>query len=118
MSNSHRLPIAILGANGVVGRYLCMDLKISNIPFVALVRYSTDISWLRANSFSYRMVDIYNKSDFVHALYGCSGLISLPPITSRLVKAILSAMSDSSLSRLVLTSTSAIDTSVNPEKKT
>jgi len=46
------------GANGFTVRFFCAELKRRQRPFVALLRPSTDASWMDAHHISVRFADL------------------------------------------------------------
>ena len=49
------MTVALSGANGFTGRFVCTELQRRKIPFVALLRPGSDDSWVAAREIPVRL---------------------------------------------------------------
>jgi nucleoside-diphosphate-sugar epimerase len=111
------MTVAVSGANGFTGRFVCSELQSRQIPFFALLRPGADTSWMTARNIPVRFADLGNPSLLQFQLSGCNALLNLVSIGSGVAPAILQACRGADVRRLVFVSTTAIFTQLNAASK-
>ena len=109
--------VAVSGANGFTGRYVCEELQRRKIPFVALLRPGNDDSWMSARNFQVRYADLEDVHQLAQQLYGCSALINVASIGFGAAPSILQSCHRAGIRRTVFVSTTAIFTQLNAASK-
>ena len=112
------MTVAVSGANGFTGRFVCAELQRRKIPFVALLRPGSDISWIAARGIPVRFVDLTESHQLAEQLRGCRALLNVASIGFGAAPAILQACHSAGVRRAVFVSTTAIFTQLNAGSKT
>ena len=112
------MTVAVSGANGFTGRFVCAELQRCNIPFVALLRPGSDASWMAAREIQVRFADLTESHQLAEQLLGCRALLNVASIGFGAAPAILQACSSAGVRRAVFVSTTAIFTQLNAGSKT
>jgi nucleoside-diphosphate-sugar epimerase len=112
------MTVAISGANGFTGRFVCAELQRRKIPFVALLRPGSDVSWMAAREISVRFADLTETHQLAEQLRGCRALLNVASIGFGAAPAILQACHSAGVRRTVFVSTTAIFTQLNAGSKT
>ena len=109
--------IAVSGANGFTGRFVCAELKRRHLPFTALLRPGTDSSWMDARQIPVRFADLNQKKQLAGPLIGCDALLNVASIGFGAASPIIDACRLAGVSRAVFVSTTAIFTKLNAVSK-
>ena len=112
------MTVAVSGANGFTGRFVCAELQRRKIPFIALLRPGGDLSWMAAREISVRFADLTDTHQLAEQLRGCRALLNVASIGFGAAPAILQACHSAGLRRAVFVSTTAIFTQLNAGSKT
>ena len=112
------MTVAVSGANGFTGRFVCTELQRRKIPFVALVRPGSDVSWMAAREISVRFAELTESHRLAEQLRGCRALLNVASIGFGAAPAILQACHSAGVRRAVFVSTTAIFTQLNAGSKT
>ena len=111
------MKIAVSGANGFTGRFVCIELKRREISFVALLRPGSDATWMDANMIPVRFADLNCTEHLADHLTGCTALLNVASIGFGAANSILEACRLSAVRRAVFVSTTAIFTQLNASSK-
>jgi nucleoside-diphosphate-sugar epimerase len=111
------MTVAISGANGFTGRFVCAELQRRKIPFVSLLRPGSDVSWMAAREISVRFADLTDTHQLAEQLRGCRALLNVASIGFGAAPAILQACHSAGVRRAVFVSTTAIFTQLNAGSK-
>ena len=111
------MQIAVLGANGFTGRFVCAELQRRQCAFVALLRPGSDISWMSARQIPVRFANLNNAAQLVDQLAGCRALLNVASIGFGAAPVILESCKAASVRRAVFVSTTAIFTQLNAGSK-
>ena len=111
------MTIAVSGANGFTGRFVCAELKRRQRPFVALIRPGTDTSWMDAHQIPVRFADLNHAEQLATQLKGCQALLNVASIGFGAAPSILEACRSAAVRRAVFVSTTAIFTQLNARSK-
>ena len=109
--------IAVSGANGFTGRFVCAELQRRQRPFVALLRPGANTSWMDAHQIPVRFADLINAQQLAAQLNGCDALLNVASIGFGAAPSILEACRSAALRRAVFVSTTAIFTQLNAGSK-
>lgn len=109
--------LALGGANGFTGRFICLELIRRKINFFAVIRPTNDIKWMRSKNIEVRFADLSNKKELSHALQGANTYINASSIGFGNINSILDACKRASIKRVVFISTTAIFTALNASSK-
>lgn len=112
------MTVAVSGANGFTGRFVCAELRRRQIPFIALLRPGSDVSWMAAREISVRYADLTESHQLAEQLRGCRALLNVASIGFGAAPAILQACHSAGVRRAVFVSTTAIFTQLNAGSKT
>ena len=112
------MTVAVSGANGFTGRFVCAELQRRKIPFVAFLRPGSDASWMAAREISVRYADLTASHQLAKQLRGCRALLNVASIGFGAAPAILQACHSAGVRRAVFVSTTAIFTQLNAGSKT
>ena len=112
------MKVAVSGANGFTGRFVCAELQRRKIPFIALLRPGSDASWMEAREISVRYADLTKPRQLAEQLHGCLALLNVASIGFGAAPAILQACHSAGVHRAVFVSTTAIFTQLNAGSKT
>ena len=112
------MTVAVSGANGFTGRFVCAELQRRKIPFVALLRPGGDASWMVAREITVRFADLMESHQLAQQLRGCTALLNVASIGFGAATAILQACHSAGVRRAVFVSTTAIFTQLNAGSKT
>lgn len=111
------MTIAVSGANGFTGRFVCAELQRRQCSFVALLRPGTDASWMDARRIAVRHADLNDVAQLAQQLSGCRALLNVASIGFGAAPTILEACRTASVRRVVFVSTTAIFTQLNAGSK-
>jgi len=111
------LPVAVSGANGFTGRFVCCELQRRCIPFIALLRPGTDPSWMRDRQIPVRFANLNDNGQLADQLLGCWALLNVASLGFGAAPAILDACQIAGVRRAVFVSTTAIFTHLNAGSK-
>ena len=111
------MTVAVSGANGFTGRFVCAELQRRKIPFVALLRPASNASWMAAHEIPVRYADLTNPHQLVDQLRGCLALLNVASIGFGAAPAILQSCHSAGVRRAVFVSTTAIFTQLNAGSK-
>ena len=111
------MTIAVAGANGFTGRFVCAELQRRQRPFVALLRPGSDTSWMDAHQIPFRFADLNHAQQLAAELKGCHGLLNVASIGFGAAPSILEACRSAAIKRAVFVSTTAIFTQLNAGSK-
>ena len=111
------MTIAVSGANGFTGRFVCAELQRRQCSFVALLRPGSDTSWMDALQIPVRYADLNNAPQLSQQLSGCGALLNVASIGFGAAPAILEACRAAAVRRVVFVSTTAIFTQLNAGSK-
>lgn len=111
------MTIAVSGANGFTGRFVCAELQRRQCSFVALLRPGTDASWMDARRIASRHADLNDVAQLAQQLSGCRALLNVASIGFGAAPTILEACRTASVRRVVFVSTTAIFTQLNAGSK-
>jgi nucleoside-diphosphate-sugar epimerase len=112
------MTVAVSGANGFTGRFVCIELQRRKISFVALLRPGSDVSWMAAHEIPVRCADLTDAQRLAEQLRGCRALLNVASIGFGATPAILKACHAAGVRRAVFVSTTAIFTQLNAGSKT
>ena len=74
------MTVAVSGANGFTGRFVCAELKRRHFSFIALLRPGSDTSWLDYHQIPFRYADLNYSNQLARQLKGCSSLLNVASI--------------------------------------
>jgi nucleoside-diphosphate-sugar epimerase len=111
------MTIAVSGANGFTGRFVCLELLRRQYPFVALLRPGADPTWMLERSIPVLYADLNNSIQLQQQLVGCTVLLNVASIGFGSAPSILRACQDAGVKRAVFVSTTAIFTQLNAPSK-
>ena len=111
------MTVAVSGANGFTGRFVCSELQRRKIPFIALLRPGSDASWMAARGIPVRFADLTDARQLAEPLRGCRALLNIASIGFGAAPAILQACHSAGVRRAVFVSTTAIFTQLNAGSK-
>ena len=111
------MTIAVSGANGFTGRFVCAELQHRQRPFIALLRPGSDTSWMDAHQIPVCFADLNNAQQLAAQLKGCDALLNVASIGFGAAPSILEACRSAALRRAVFVSTTAIFTQLNAGSK-
>jgi nucleoside-diphosphate-sugar epimerase len=111
------MTIAVSGANGFTGRFVCAELQRRQLPFVALLRPGSDTAWMDAHQIPVRFADLNHAAQLGEQLRGCSALLNVASIGFGAAPSILEACRSAGVRRAVFVSTTAIFTQLNAGSK-
>ena len=112
------MTVAVSGANGFTGRFVCAELQRRKIPFVAFLRPGSDASWMEARKIPVLYADLMQSHQLAEQLRGCRALINVASIGFGAAPNILQACHSAGVRRAVFVSTTAIFTQLNAGSKT
>jgi nucleoside-diphosphate-sugar epimerase len=112
------MTVAVSGANGFTGRFVCAELQRRKIPCVALLRPGSDVSWMAAREIPVSFADLTESHQLAEQLRGCRALLNVASIGFGAAPAILKACHAAGVRRAVFVSTTAIFTQLNAGSKT
>jgi nucleoside-diphosphate-sugar epimerase len=112
------MTVAVSGANGFTGRFVCTELQRRKISFVALLRPGSDVSWMAAREIPVRCADLTDAHHLAEQLSGCCALLNVASIGFGAAPAILKACHAAGVRRAVFVSTTAIFTQLDAGSKT
>ena len=112
------MTVAVSGANGFTGRFVCLELQRRKIPFLAVLRPGSDASWMAARDIPVRYADLTESHQLAEQLRGCRALLNVASIGFGAAPAILDACHSAAVLRAVFVSTTAIFTQLNASSKT
>jgi len=107
------MTVAVSGANGFTGRFVCCELRRRRIPLLALLRPGADASWMEARQIPVAYADLNRPEQLAEALAGCPALLNIASIGFGAAPAILEACRTAGVQRVVFVSTTAIFTQLN-----
>ena len=111
------MTVAVSGANGFTGRFVCTELQRRKIPFVALLRPHSDVSWMAARQILVRFADLMDAQQLAEQLRGCRALLNVASIGFGAAPAVIQACHSGGVRRVVFVSTTAIFTQLNAGSK-
>ena len=111
------MTVAVSGANGFTGRFVCAELQRRKRPFVALLRPGSAAAWMNAHQIPVRFADLNHTQQLAQQLTGCSALLNVASIGFGAAPFILEACRSAGVSRAVFVSTTAIFTQLNAGSK-
>ena len=111
------MTIAVSGANGFTGRFVCAELKRRQCSFVALLRPGTETSWMDERQIPVRFADLNQAEQLAKQLIDCRALLNVASIGFGSAPSILEACHLAEVSRAVFVSTTAIYTQLNAGSK-
>jgi len=111
------MKIAVSGANGFTGRFVCAELQRRQRSFVALLRPRSDISWMAARQIPVRFADLNQPGQLAQQLHGCTALLNVASIGFGAAPSVLEACHLAGVRRVVFVSTTAIFTQLNAGSK-
>lgn len=111
------MTVAVSGANGFTGRFVCMELQRRQRPFVALLRPGSDTSWMDAHQIPVRFADLNHAEQLAMQLRGCHALLNVASIGFGAAPSIVEACCSAAVRRAVFVSTTAIFTQLNAGSK-
>tara|TARA_B100000073_G_scaffold347610_1_gene362523 strand:- start:1885 stop:2760 length:876 start_codon:yes stop_codon:yes gene_type:complete len=109
--------IAVSGANGFTGRFVCAELQRRQQVFVAVLRPGSDITWMKTREIPVRFADLNDVKQLAMALSGCSVLLNVASIGFGAAPSIVQACGIADIRRVVFVSTTAIFTQLNAGSK-
>ena len=109
--------IAVSGANGFTGRFVCAELQRRQQVFVAVLRPGSDVTWMKTRHIPVRFADLNNAKQLASALSGCSVLLNVASIGFGAAPFIVQSCRLAGLKRVVFVSTTAIFTQLNARSK-
>ena len=112
------MTVAVSGANGFTGRFVCRELRRRQIPLLALLRPGADPTWMEARQIPVAYADLNRPEQVAGALSGCRALLNIASIGFGAAPAILEACRTAGVPRVVFVSTTAIFTQLNAKSKT
>ena len=111
------MTIAVSGANGFTGRFVCDELQRRQHPFVVLLRPGSDTAWMDAHQIPVRFADLNHTEQLADQLKGCNALLNVASIGFGAAPSILEACRSAGVRRAVFVSTTAIFTQLNAGSK-
>jgi len=111
------MTIAVAGANGFTGRFVCAELKRRKKPFFALLRPGSDTAWMKAHQIPMRFADLNHPEYLARQLHGCHALLNVASLGFGSAPSILEACRSVGVCRAVFVSTTAIFTQLNAGSK-
>ena len=111
------MTIAVSGANGFTGRFVCAELRRRQRSFIALLRPGSNTAWMDANQIPVRFTDLNHTQQLANQLSGCSALLNVASIGFGAAPSILEACRSAGVRRAVFVSTTAIFTQLNADSK-
>ena len=111
------MTIAVSGANGFTGRFVCTELQRRQRSFIALLRPGSDTAWMDAQQIPVRFADLNQTEQLSKQLIGCGALLNVASIGFGAAPAILEACRSAGVRRSVFVSTTAIFTQLNAGSK-
>lgn len=111
------MTVAVSGANGFTGRFVCCELRRRRIPFLALLRPGADPSWMEARQIPVAYADLNHSQELARALAGSRALLNVASIGFGAAPAILEACRMAEVDRVIFVSTTAIFTKLNAGSK-
>jgi nucleoside-diphosphate-sugar epimerase len=111
------MSIAVSGANGFTGRFVCCELQRRRLPFIALLRPGTDASWMKARRIPVHFADLNDAAQLAAQLVGCRALLNVASIGFGGAPSILQACQAAGVRRAVFVSTTAIFTQLRAGSK-
>jgi nucleoside-diphosphate-sugar epimerase len=111
------MTIAVSGANGFTGRFVCAELQRRQRPFVTLLRPGSDTAWMDSHQISVRFADLNHTEQLANQLKGCNALLNVASIGFGAAPSILEACRSAGVRRAVFVSTTAIFTQLNAGSK-
>ena len=111
------MTIAVSGANGFTGRFVCLELLRRQHNFLVLLRPGSDTSWMDAHQIPVRFADLNNAQQLATQLKGCHALLNVASIGFGAAPSILEACRYEAVQRAVFVSTTAIFTQLNAGSK-
>ena len=112
------MKVAVSGANGFTGRFVCTELQRRQIPFIALLRPGSDASWMETRDIPVRFADLTDTPQLAEQLRGCRALLNVASIGFGAAPAILQVCQLVGVRRAVFVSTTSIFTQLNAGSKT
>ena len=112
------MTVAVSGANGFTGRFVCRELRRRRIPLLALLRPGADPTWMEARQIPIAYADLNRPEQVAGALSGCRALLNIASIGFGAAPAILEACRAAGVHRVVFVSTTAIFTQLNARSRT
>ena len=112
------MTVAVSGANGFTGRFVCRELRRRRIPLLALLRPDADPTWMEARQIPVAYADLNRPEQVAGAISGCSALLNIASIGFGAAPAILEACRAAGVHRVVFVSTTAIFTQLNARSRT
>ena len=109
--------IAVSGANGFTGRFVCAELQRRHQVFVAVLRPGSDDTWMKTRQIPVRFADLNDVNQLAIALRGCSVLLNVASIGFGAAPSIVEACGMAGLKRVVFVSTTAIFTQLDAGSK-
>jgi nucleoside-diphosphate-sugar epimerase len=109
--------IAVSGANGFTGRFVCAELQRRQRSFITLLRPGSDTAWMDAHQIPVRFADLNNTEQLANQLKGCSALLNVASIGFGAAPSLLEACRSAGVRRAVFVSTTAIFTQLNAGSK-
>ena len=111
------MTIAVSGANGFTGRFVCAELQRRQRSFIALLRPGSDAAWMNAYQIPVRFADLNHTEQLAQQLMGCSALLNVASIGFGAAPSIVEACLSAGVRRAVFVSTTAIFTPLNAGSK-
>ena len=111
------MTIAVSGANGFTGRFVCAELQRRQRSFIALLRPVSDTAWMDAHQIPVRFADLNHTEQLADQLKGCNALLNVASIDFGAAPSILEACRSAGVRRAVFVSTTAIFTQLNAGSK-
>ena len=111
------MTIAVSGANGFTGRFVCAELQRRHRPFIALLRPGSDTAWMDAHQIPVRFADLNHTEQLADQLKACNALLNVASIGFGAAPSILEACRLAGVRRSVFVSTTAIFTRLNAGSK-
>jgi nucleoside-diphosphate-sugar epimerase len=111
------MTIAVSGANGFTGRFVCAELRRRQRSFIALLRPGSDTTWMYAHQIPVRFADLNHTEQLAKQLAGCNALLNVASIGFGAAPSILEACRSAGIGRAVFVSTTAIFTQLNAGSK-
>ena len=112
------MTVAVSGANGFTGRFVCRELRRRRIPLLALLRPGADPTWMEAQQIPVAYADLNRPEQVAGVIKGCQALLNIASIGFGTAPAILEACRTAGVPRVVFVSTTAIFTQLNAKSKT
>ncbi|MBM5785646.1 MAG: NAD-dependent epimerase/dehydratase family protein [Cyanobacteria bacterium K_DeepCast_35m_m1_288] len=111
------MTIAVSGANGFTGRFVCAELQRRQQPLVALLRPGSNTTWIDARQIPMRFADLNQAEHLAQQLIGCRDLLNVASIGFSAAPSILEACRSAGVRRAVFVSTTAIFTQLHAGSK-